>query len=201
VPASWFEVDLRPATRDNSASELVRQRIKDAPELRERRADIAKLLRRQAAAAWDAGAVYCAVMAEPVADGLLPGSVTVSFISGPLDADSSAEDRFGPLLTPFTPKKPKNPDDTWTEITMVELPKAGTAARVYGVEDVEIESGRPLRMVTMQTFVPLPDVNRVAIVGCSSPAVVMAAALHDVFDAITSTFSLYRTRDLLEASS
>lgn len=200
VPGSWFEVDVRPATRAASAADLVNARITDLPELRERRADIVKLIRRQAADAWDAGAVYCAVMAEPVADGLLPACVTVSFVAGPADARSDAEDRLGPLLTPLKPRPAKGEDDPWTEVATLELPEAGPAARSYGVEDVEDGHGRAVRVVTMQTFVPLRDVNRVAIVSCASPAVEIAPALLDVFDAITGTFRLFRTADLLERS-
>jgi len=201
VPGSWFEVDVRPATRAASAGELVRARLTDLPELRERRADIVRLVRKQAAGAWDAGAVYCAVLAEPVADGLLTACVTVSFVAGPANASSDAEDRLGPLLAPLTAKAAKRDDDPWTEVTTLDLPHAGQAARSYGVEDVQDpadELARALRVVSMQTFVPLPDVNRVAIVSCSSPAITVAPALLDVFDAITETFRLFRTADLTD---
>ncbi|MYS22341.1 hypothetical protein GA0115240_140618 [Streptomyces sp. DvalAA-14] len=199
VPGSWFEVDVRPATRAASAAELVGARLTDLPELRARRADVVRLIRKQAAGAWDAGAVYCAVMAEPVADGLLTACVTVSFVAGPADARSDAEDRIGPLIAQLTSTSAQREDDPWTEVTTLELPHAGPAARSHGVEDVEdAASGRSLRAVTMQTFVPLPDVNRVAIVSCSSPAVEVAPALLDVFDAVTETFRLFRTADLLE---
>ncbi|MFE0099490.1 hypothetical protein [Streptomyces sp. NPDC059009] len=202
VPDAWYEIDLRPATRDASAADLVRARMADAPELRERRADVVKLLCKQAAAAWDSGAVFCAVMAEPVADGLLPASVTVSFVRGPLDADSGAGDRVAPLLAPLAVKRPKKEGDPWTEVTTVDLPEAGgLAARSYGVEDVHDPNGGPgsptIRVATMQTFVPVPGVNRVAIVSCSSPAIEVAQGLHDVFDAITSTFALFEAGKLI----
>ncbi|SEO48818.1 hypothetical protein SAMN05216267_102818 [Actinacidiphila rubida] len=208
VPGSWFEVDVRPATRAASAAELVNRRITDLPELRERRADIVRIVRKQAAAAWDAGAVYCAVMAEPVADGLLPACATVSFLPGPADARSDADDRLAPLLSTFRTRTAKRDDDPWTEVATVDLPHAGAAARTYGVEDVEDpdHADRPagagpvrsVRVVTMQTFVPVPDVNRVALVSCSSPAVEVAPALLDVFDAITGTFRLFPAADLVK---
>jgi hypothetical protein len=205
VPGSWFEVDVRPATRAASAAELVNARITDLPELRERRADIVRLIRRQAAAAWDAGAVYCAVMAEPVADGLLSACVTVSFLPGPADADSGAQDRLSPLMSTFRTKAARGEDDPWTEVAAVDLPHAGAAARTYGVEDVEDPDAGPgsgpvrsVRVVTMQTYVPVPDVNRVAVVSCSSPAVEVAPALLDVFDAITGTFRLFPAADLVK---
>jgi hypothetical protein len=207
VPGSWFEVDVRPATRAASAADLVHRRLTDLPELRERRADIVRLLRNQAAAAWDAGAVYCAVMAEPVADGLLPACVTVSFLPGPADANSDAEDRLPSLMSTFRQKTARHDGDPWTNVTTVDLPRAGTAARTYGVEDVEDpDSGsgghggpvRSVRVVTMQTYVPVPDVNRVAVVTCSSPAVEVAPALLDVFDAITGTFRMFPAAGLLK---
>src|SRR5206468_2143265 len=64
VPPNWFELDVHPATRDASARELVRTRIAEVPELQGRRAEITRLLQEQAASAWEAGAVYCAAMAE-----------------------------------------------------------------------------------------------------------------------------------------
>lgn len=206
VPGSWFEVDVRPATRAASAADLVGRRITDLPELRERRADIVRLVRKQAAAAWDAGAVYCAVMAEPVADGLLPACVTVSFLPGPADASSDAPDRLSPLMSTLSAKAARREGDPWTKVTTVDLPEAGAAARSFGVEDVEDpDSGagrgpaRSVRVVTMQTYVPIPDVNRVAVVTCSSPAVEVAPALLDVFDAITGTLRLLRGADLVAA--
>lgn len=205
VPGSWFEVDVRPATRAASAADLVRERMAEVPELRERRADLVRLIRKQAASAWDAGAVYCAVMAEPVADGLLPACVTVSFLPGPADASSDAEDRLAPLLSTFAVRKAKRDDDPWSEVVTVDLPHAGPAARVYGVEDVEdpdVGPGggpvRSVRVVTMQTYVPVPDVNRIAVVTCSSPAVEVAPALLDVFDAITGTFRLFPAAELVK---
>jgi hypothetical protein len=205
VPGSWFEVDVRPATRAASAADLVRDRMAEAPELRDRRADLVRLIRKQATAAWDAGAVYCAVMAEPVADGLLPACVTVSFLPGPADASSAADDRVAPLLSTFRTRKAKRDDDPWTEVATLDLPHAGPAARTYGVEDVEDPDAGPgsgpvrsVRVVTMQTYVPVPDVNRVAVVSCSSPAVEVAPALLDVFDAITGTFRLFPAADLVE---
>jgi hypothetical protein len=207
VPGSWFEVDVRPATRAASAADLVNRRITDLPELRERRADIVRLVRNQAAAAWDAGAVYCAVMAEPVADGLLPACVTASFLPGPADADSGAPDRLTPLLSTFRTKAARAEGDPWTKVATLDLPHAGTAARTYGVEDVEDPDAgsataggltRSVRVVIMQTYVPVPDVNRIAVVTCSSPAVEVAPALLDVFDAITGTFRLRPAAALVE---
>jgi hypothetical protein len=57
------------------------------------------------------------------------------------------------------------------------------------VEDLALPDGSGhIRSVVMQTFVPVPDDRRVMIVSCSSPVVLLAEDLLDLFDAITSTF-------------
>ncbi len=52
----------------------------------------------------------------------------------------------------------------------------------------------------MQTFVPIPQSDQVALVACSSPNVVLVDALHDLFDAVTSTFRFVRDGGHLAAS-
>lgn len=190
VPPNWFELDVHPATRDASARALVRERVAQVPELEARRGEITKVLRDQAASAWDAGAVYCAGMAEPVADGVLPASVTVFLLPGPLGAGSDEPDRLTALLPALTPKDAKDENDTWTRVQTLRLEGCGPAARTYGIEDVEPEPGKPLRVAQMQTFIPIPHVNRVLLVSCSSPAVAVAEGLFDLFDALTGTVRL-----------
>jgi len=124
---------------------------------------------------------------------------------------------LSPLVSTFRPKTAQRDDDPWTEVSTVELPHAGIAARTCGVQDVADPDSTPdaapnpapaaaccrgpvrsVRVVIMQTHVPVPDVNRVAVVTCSSPAVAVAPALLDLFDAITGTFRLLPATDLLE---
>lgn len=187
VPPNWFELDVHPATRDASARALVRERTAKVPELQPHRVEITRLLREQAASAWDAGAVYCAGMAEPVSDGVLPASVTVFLLPGPLGADSDEPDRITPLLPALTPKDAADDNDTWTRVQTLTIEGCGEAARSYGVEDLEPEPGQAIRVVQMQTFIPIPRVNRVLLVSCSSPAIALAEGLFDLFDAVTGT--------------
>jgi hypothetical protein len=190
VPDSWFEIDLRPVTRDASIATLVGDRVADVPELRAHRATITRLLRKQARTAADGGAVYCACMLEPTAEGSLPASVTVTLAPGPLAGGADAE-RFTALLESLQVKDPKNDDDTWSRVTTVDIPGIGTCARQLGVEDIDLPDGAGwIRVVLMQTFVIMAGRNRVIIVSCSSPVLPVADAWFDVFDAITSTLRL-----------
>jgi hypothetical protein len=191
APESWFEIDLHPASRESFIAALVRERVEGVPELAGHRGTITRLFRQFARSAWDSGAAYCAAMAEPAEDGIVPATVTVSILRGPLDADSDDPDRIGPLLEPFAPKQPSSPGDTWTEILTTELADGSRAGRVCAVEDVEIEPPHLIRVVSMQTFVPVPHVNRVVLVSCASPAWGLAVALLDLFDAITGTLRLF----------
>jgi len=47
-----------------------------------------------------------------------------------------------------------------------------------------------LRTVVMQTLVPLPGVDRVLVLTCSSPVLPLTDDLLDLFDAISSTLEI-----------
>jgi hypothetical protein len=73
----------------------------------------------------------------------------------------------------------------------VGLPHIGTVTRTRGVEDVALPDGSGwVRAALLQTFVPFPGAGqaRVALITGSSPALPLAAEMHDLFDAITTTF-------------
>ncbi len=190
VPASWFELDLRPQTRDGAIRALVDARIRGQAELADHRQSVVKLLRGQARRAWEAGAVYCACMVEPTDEGPITAAVTVSIVEAPIGA-GAAEDRLTPLLERLHAKQAAGPDDTWTRVEVVRIDGAGESARTAGVEDVDLPDGSGwVRTVLMQTFVPLPDGQRVALVTCSSPVLPLADVLLDLFDAVSSTLRL-----------
>jgi hypothetical protein len=187
VPSSWFEIDLRPSTRDASIAALVDERVSTVPSLREHRGTITRILRKQARTAAEGGAVYCACMVEPTDDGSLPASVTLTVAPGPLAGGDDGE-RFAAVVDSLQTKQRKSDDDTWSTVTTVQIPEVGPCARQYGVEDIDLpENAGWVRVVMMQTFVVLPGRNRVVIVSCSSPVLPLADAWFDVFDAITGT--------------
>ncbi len=190
VPASWFELDLRPQTRDAGIRALVQDRLREQPELAEHRTTVTTLLRRQARQAWDAGAVYCACMVEPTQDGPITGAVTVSLVEGPAGA-GTGPDRLPALIDRLQVKEAAGPDDTWTRVEVVSVEGAGRCARTAGVEDVDLPDGAGwVRTVLMQTFVPLPGDRRVLLLTCSSPVLPLADVLLDLFDAVSSTLRL-----------
>jgi hypothetical protein len=184
VPDSWFELDLRPSTRDDSAKRLVDERARLQPELWEHRSDLVRVVRRQARDAWEAGALYCAGFALVVGDQIIPGSLTVSVIPPP--PAGSTLDSIAELLPA---RDAETEGDPWMQRKAVQLPDAGPAVRSQGITDVRLPGGGALRTIIMQTFVPL-DAERIVLVAATSPALDLVEPLLELFDAVTSTLLL-----------
>jgi hypothetical protein len=193
VPPSWFELDLAPATRDSAIGALVDERVRDSPELREHRSEISRILRQQAREAWDAGARFCACMVEPTDEGPITASVTVSVVPGPLGVAPGGQEHLDALLAPLQPKAAKDEDDTWREVRVIEVPGTPGAARAWGVEDVDLpEDAGWVRVVQLLQLVPVPGSDRVVLLACSSPVLVLADVLIDLFHAVADTLSVVR---------
>ena len=189
IPRDWFEVDLRPASRDASIRALVYDRAREVPELRAMRPDLVRLLREYAVRAREAGAVYCGCFVRPTEAGPVTGSLTVTVIDPPPGpGDGPAMERLLDTLS--------GPDAaTAVTVTVAVLPEVGEVARTYGIEDVPMPDGGSVRCVVMQTFVPFGS-GKLALVTGSSPVLWLEESLLDLFDAVTSTF---RVLDAAEA--
>jgi len=186
VPDSWYEFDIWRATRTGDLARLVDARIAQTPELAPGRARLLRLLREAAADAERNGAVFCAVMADPVEDaGHLVASVTVFQTGGAPDPAGNTVEAIAAQVTsvPNTDASPQ-----WRQVEIVELP-AGRAVRVRGVEMIA-RAGKPAAAcVMMQTLIPLPGGAGVLNVVLSSPQPALADQLLDLFEVISATLS------------
>ncbi len=180
VPDSWFELDLAPATRDERIRILVEDRLRGSQEMWEARHGVIRILRDEAATAWESGAAYAACLAHPTDDGPITASLTVSLVRGPVGAQDTQD-----LLATFQ-TVPQTEDGRFTTVTTVHV-GGDDCARAYGVDDLPVAGGY-VRTVFMQTFVRVPGMNKYFVVSAGSPVVPLAAELHDLFDAITGTF-------------
>ena len=183
VPPSWYEVDLHPQTRNGSVAALVRERVAVVPELEPHRASLVHALRSASRTAHSHGAVYCGVLAEGFDTALLTATITVSVVAAPGEVAA-----VGKHLRPIPSRGPDRP---WRVVEEVGLPHIGTVTRTRGVEDVPLPDGAGwVRTALLQTFVPWPGAGqtRVALITGGSPALPLAAEMHDLFDAITTTF-------------
>jgi len=187
IPPSWSELDLRPATRDRSIANIVQDRYRDVPQLREHRADMAAYLRDTARAAWDVGCRYCGVFVEAADDGIVPGSVTVSILPTPPATGGSALDD---IVTQLHTIGTAHNTTYWTRTSTVALKHAGDAARTWGIQPLQLSPRQdPVPIALMNTYVPLH--GGVALISAGSPAAEIADTLFDLFDAVTDTFRLH----------
>lgn len=184
IPQSWFELDVRPATRDALARELVERRVREQPELWEHRAELTRILRRQARDAWESGAVYCACFIIVLEESVVPGSLTVSVIPPPVDGTSID------AISENLPSQEAHDDgDPWMTRSVVVLPEIGRVVRSQGVTDVELPDRGWIRTIVQRTFVPL-DADRLLLISGASPALDLVEPLLELFAAVTDTLVL-----------
>ena len=182
VPDSWFEIDLEPSTRDDSIRVLVEDRLRGSQEMWQARQGVMRILREEAATAWDSGAAYAACLVHPTDDGPITASLTVSLVRGPVGATDDQD-----LVERLQVVAPTE-DGRFTTVTTARIEGTpGDCARTYGVDDLPVAGGY-VRTVFMQTFVPVDGMNKYFVISAGSPVVPLAAELHDLFDAITGTF-------------
>lgn len=190
VPASWWEFDIHPASRDDNIRALVNDRIRAMPELAEHRQTLTRFLRQMARDAYESGAVYCGCMAQQFDGVPVTAQVTVSVVGARNTEGEVLPTEPELIAASLREKTARREGDTWRKVTTVTIPGTGLAARTYGIEDVELPGGtKTVRTVLMQTFVPFPETgDKVALVSASSPVLDLADSFFDVFDAVTSTF-------------
>ncbi len=186
VPETWFELDVEPATREDSIRRLVEQRVRGNDAMWEQRHAIQKVLVDQARAAYETGATYCASFSIPTDEGPITGTVMVSLVMDPAyDEETTVADFFRSV--------PRTDDalEPHTDVASVQIDGV-ECARSSGIEDAPLGDGAFVRNVSMLTAVPVPDHHRLFLVACSSPVIVLEEQLLDLFDAVTGTFRVVR---------
>ncbi|WP_434594691.1 hypothetical protein [Streptomyces sp. A5-4] len=191
VPDSWWEFDVRPESRDSSIRQMVNDRVRARPELAQYRDEFTAFLKKSAQEAWQSGAMYCGCMAESFGgDTPVTGSVTVSLVGARTQTGELLPTAPEAIVAQLAVREAKREGDTYRKVTTVDIPGVGPAARAYGIEDIEVPGDtRKIRVVLMQTFIPVPgEEGKVALVAGSSQVLDLADSFFDIFDAITSTF-------------
>ncbi|MER5258988.1 MULTISPECIES: hypothetical protein [unclassified Streptomyces] len=191
VPETWWEFDVRPESRDAAIRQMINDRVRQRPELAPYREDFEGFLRKASKDAWQSGALYCGCMAESFGgDTPVTGSVTVSLVGARTangDVLPTDPDR---IVAQLGVREARREGDAWRKVKTVDIPGVGLAARTYGLEDISVPGDeRTIRVVLMQTFIPVPgQEGKVALVSGSSQQLELADAFFDIFDAVTSTF-------------
>lgn len=185
IPASWYELDLNPRTRNKSISETIYQRTLEVPQLRDLRSELTSYLRKLAAQAWDNGARFCAAFAMPVGDGLIMGAFTVTLLPA---APNSGGDPLENVIEELNKEEPSRAEGLWKQMSAVELPEIGMVARQFGVENTQIDAkGTYVKHVFMHTFITRPE--GVVLISASSPAVDLSDQLFELFAMVSDTIS------------
>ncbi|MFF7554987.1 hypothetical protein ACFZA9_19120 [Streptomyces olivaceus] len=191
VPDSWWEFEIRPEGREATIRALVDERVNETPELAPYRSDLTAMLRKMAKDAHDSGALYLGCMAENFDGVPLSATVTVSVLGAKNQQGVALSTDPRAIADSLRTVTARREGDAWREVTTVDIPEVGPAARTYGVEDVPVAPGdrRTLRMVLTQTYIPVPGTtDQVVLVSGASPVLDLAEAFHDIFDAVTGTF-------------
>ncbi|WP_033341180.1 hypothetical protein, partial [Catenuloplanes japonicus] len=127
------------------------------------------------------GALAASGLIEMYEDGLLMAFVTVFATRLP----QGYEDDVAALLRPDGARR-AGPGRT---AAAVDLPEAGAAVRVTATERVPLPDGHAVDMLTVNTFVAIPDApGEHLVVSCATPNLAHAEALTGLFDAVTATF-------------
>ncbi|WP_409059067.1 hypothetical protein [Streptomyces sp. SYP-A7185] len=191
VPETWWEFDVRPESRDAGIRQMINDRIRERPELEPHRNTFEGFLRKASKEAWQSGALYCGCMAESFGGEVpITGSVTVSLVGARTSNGDVMPTDPAAIVAQLGVREAKREGDTYRKVTTVDIPGVGPAARTYGIEDVSVPGDdRTIRVVLMQTFIPVPgQEGKVALVAGSSQVLDLAESFFDIFDAVTSTF-------------
>jgi hypothetical protein len=189
TPTNWFDLDLDPKTRTERMAELVDGRIAAEPRLTERRQRLVALLREAARESAESGVDFASVLLED-ADGL-GMSASASVVAARLVPDAGARPLTEPEAILRSLRSRTEAGGEQLDVGLVELP-TGPAVRLQGIRDRPLpESGRSLATVVVQHFVPMPDSELVAVIGCSTPTLVLEASFTSLFDAMARTFTFH----------
>jgi hypothetical protein len=184
VPASWYELELTPEAAGPALRAAVRSRARSDPRLRDQGQRLVSELLKVVRAAQQRGAIYVAGMFEAYDGVPVIASVMVSAVVRPPGETGDVLSQLGSMGS----REAEEQGGTWRRVLPVDLPKAGPAGRVVGVEDLPVSDDVAVRYVVMHTVIPIPGTDGALVVTCGSPSLPLANELLDLFDAISGTF-------------
>lgn len=181
LPPAWFELDLEPSRRRASIDQMVAERTGSA----DRTAftdDLALLLERHAAEAYERGAVRASMFSQELGGEHVAAALMVLVVPGQGDTDGPADD--GRTLAWGLAGALRQ--EGATEVR--RLP-AGPAVRVRRRLLSAIPGGKEVPVESVQYFVPFPDGDHLVLLNFSTPNLALADAFAEVFDAMAETLS------------
>lgn len=182
VPDLWEKLDLGGARFAAVRAEALartrdpRERIRINDAFRQAR-EVARAARRQ-------GALLATGTATAYDDGLFLAYGMVFAVTTPAGQELTLPVLSRSLGTAGARGVPKD-----QVVSAVRLPHVGTVARVTATETTRLTAGADVKLLTMHTMMPVPGRDRdYLVVTLASPNLPLKAEVHDLFDAVTSTF-------------
>lgn len=192
VPPNWVQFDIQRAVRTGELTRIVDDHLKKLPALKPHRRDILKALRRLADEAESAGAVLCAAAVDEAADdGALLATLAAFITDGMPEPALNTVPAIAAQITATPRVDGADPgcEPDWREVRIVDLP-AGQAVRIRSLTTLHSDTAeRGVRIVSMETLLPLPGSDRILNVVLTSPQPQLTDELLDLFDLITETLS------------
>jgi len=190
VPPSWLQFDIWRATRTGDLARIVDDHLTRLPNLRPHRGDILKALRGLAREAEQAGAVTCAAAVE--GNGAVLATLAVFITEGMQDPALNTVSAIAAQI-PSTARPDSDSDGAkksdWREVRLIDIP-AGDAVQVRSVSTLEDQTAStPVRIVSMETLLPMPGRDRILNVVLTSPQTELADDLLNLFNLITETLA------------
>jgi len=184
VPSDWFELDLQGRALEQRLRRTVMGRAGADPLMRAQGRRLILDLDAVVRTARRRGIIYAAGMLRAFDDDVVSALMMVSVVHVPA-GEGDVLSQLGRMRA----DRRGASYGAWQKISAVDLPHAGPAGRVVGVEILPVSDRVRLPYATMHTAIPIPGTNGAMIITGGSPNVRLTAELHDLFDAITSTFS------------
>ena len=194
VPPSWLQFDIWRATRTGELTRIVDDHLSRLPNLRPHRRDILKALRRLAEEAEQAGSVTCAAAVDN--EGAVLATLAVFVTAGMSEPALNTVPAIAAQI-PATARPDPDSDGAgqlnWREVRLVDIP-AGAAVQVRSVSTLEGQaSSSPVRVVSMETLLPMPGKEQILNIVLTSPQTTLADDLLDLFGLITETLAWVET--------
>jgi hypothetical protein len=185
TPGDWTELDLNPATRHTSISQLVRRSVARSRGLASDAVSIIAMLDRTCKRAADGGAFYCAwhILEDPSGPVVLTALMQVRPVMVPLpDTHSGISNvSIGERCAALADVAGK--DSLWAgaDVRVVKLPFTGSAVRLRNEDGALI----------VQYLVPLVNGSAVVVLTFSCPSPPHARLMTELFDAMAQSLVLH----------
>lgn len=191
IPDGWERLDLTGKGRRDYARAQAQRAVEQMPALAGKRKVIENSLYHELTSSWAKGVRYGAAMAQPTADGILDASITVSVLPEPPHHED--ESVFEAISATVHENDEDSDGDDESDVSMINLPQAGRAVRVYGHRTLHPgEDSRSFKYSVLQTFVPFG--GRVVMVMGFTFSSDVEDQLFELFDLITGTLSVWIER-------